>query len=139
MVRIAGLVSREEGLRALRGRGRTLSSSSGMNKTEASYARHLETLRRAGLLVAYQFEGEKLRLALRTFLTPDFVVVCLDGSVEYHEVKGRKGKRFYAREDAMLKLKVAADRYRGRRFLVVWPDGAGGWRQELVRSAEGVE
>jgi hypothetical protein len=102
-----------------------------MNAGEAAYADYLEIQRRAGAIVSWGYETVKLRLALRTFLTPDFRVVLADGTVEYHEVKGRKGSRFYCREDAWIKLKVAADRY-PERFVVVWPAKGGGWCREIV-------
>lgn len=123
--------------RAMHSRGAR--RAQGMNGTEAAYASRLELLRLAGKIRAYQFEAVKLRLALRTFLTPDFRVVMTSGAIAFHEVKGRKGKRYYCREDAMLKLKVAADRYRDCAFFVVWPDGRGGWNSERIKSAEGVE
>lgn len=109
-----------------------------MNRNEAAYAAELEFQRLAGAVRAYAYEPEKLRLALRTFLTPDFRVVLSDGSVEWHEVKPRKGRsrRFYAREDAWIKLKVAADRYPEQRFYVVWRvDGV--WMRELVPGGSG--
>ena len=46
-----------------------------MNKTEEAYGQLLELLKRTGEIRDYQFEGIKLRLAARTFYTPDFVVV----------------------------------------------------------------
>lgn len=79
------------------------SRTSGMNKTECDYARHLELLQRAGELRSFAFEPWKLRLADRTFYTPDFVVVLPNGEIECHEVKG------FMRDDAAVKLKVAAE------------------------------
>ena len=109
-----------------------------MNAGERAYGLLLATMRDYGVVRQFMFEGEKLRLGLRCFLTPDFRVVMPNGSVEWHEVKPRKSNgRFYAREDAMLKLRVAADRYREAKFYVVWPDGNGGWCKERIRSAEG--
>lgn len=110
-----------------------------MNKGERAYASHLEVLQCAGKIRLYAFEGEKLRLALRTFYTPDFRVVTASGGIEYHEIKPRKGERYWAREDAKLKIKCAADKWRDRAFFVVWPAKGGGWSYERVRSAEGVE
>jgi len=106
-----------------------------MNRTETAYATYLERLRMAGMVVSYAFEPEKLRLALRTYITPDFRIVLTSGAVEWHEVKPARGggrKGFYAREDAWLKLKVAAERYPDTPFFVVWPDGRHGWNQQLV-------
>lgn len=105
-----------------------------MNKTEAAYASQLELLKRAGRIKLWEFEPEKMRLALKTFYTADFRVVTSTGEVEFHEVKGRKRNgRPFCREDAMLKLKFAAERYRQHRFILVWPDGKGGWCSELVK------
>ena len=76
-----------------------------MNKTEAAYGAHLETLKRAGIIDWYKFEGMKFRLADKTFYTPDFMVMMADGTIEAHEVKG------YWADDARVKIKVAADMY----------------------------
>jgi hypothetical protein len=73
-----------------------------MNKFEASYALHLETLKIVGEIEAYWFEGLKLKLAKATFFTPDFFVMKKDGLLEAHEVKG------FWEDDARVKIKVAA-------------------------------
>ena len=46
-----------------------------MNKTESAYAEYLEQQKRQGLILWYRFEGVKLRLADKTFYTPDFAVM----------------------------------------------------------------
>lgn len=84
-----------------------------MNRTEAAYAEHLELRRRAGEVSWFTFEGVKLRLAKATFLTVDFFVTLTDGSIEIHEVKG------FMRDDAAVKLKVAARLFPCFRFVVV--------------------
>lgn len=76
-----------------------------MNKTEALYAAHLNTLSFSGEVAWYKFEGMKFRLADNTFYTPDFCVMLTDGTVELHEVKG------FWQDDAKVKIKVAADMY----------------------------
>lgn len=76
-----------------------------MNRTEAAYAAHLELLRAAGEIQWHRFEGVKLRLADKTFLTVDFAVMAESGQLEMHEVKG------FMEEDANVKLKVAASMY----------------------------
>lgn len=90
-----------------------------MNKLEAKYAGVLELRKKAGEIAAYWFEGLKLRLADRTFYTPDFVVQLADGSLELHETKG------FMRDDAAIKLKVAAETFPFRFVLVTWSKG--GW------------
>ena len=76
-----------------------------MNKTEAAYADELEMRRMAGEVAWYKFEAIKLRLAGKTFYTPDFVVVLADGEMQFHEVKG------FWRDDARVKIKVAAEQF----------------------------
>lgn len=76
-----------------------------MNKTEANYARYLDSLRAAHEIAWYRFEGVKLRLADNTFYSPDFAVMQGDGSMEMHEVKG------FWTDDARVKIKVAAEMY----------------------------
>lgn len=94
-----------------------------MNKTEDAWAAHLEERRRAGEIVWFKFEGVKLRLADNTFYSPDFAVMCADGVLEMHEIKG------FMTDDAAVKLKVAADMYPFR-FLLVRArskKNGGGW------------
>lgn len=97
-----------------------------MNKTEAAYAAHLEARRRAGEIAWIKFEGVKLRLADNTFYSPDFAVMCADGVLEMHEVKGSLN---YIQEDAKVKIKVAAEMYPFQ-FILVAPKPkkeGGGW------------
>lgn len=83
-----------------------------MNKTETSYAQHLEARKIGGDVLWYKFEGIKLRLADKTFLTPDFAVMTRDGVMELHDVKG------FMMDDANVKIKVAAEQYPFRFFIV---------------------
>lgn len=88
------------------GRGLTRPKRDGsMNKSEAAYARHLEQLKLAGEIARWEFESVKLRLADRTFYTPDFLVMLPDGLIEFHEVKG------FWEDDARVKIKVAAEQH----------------------------
>lgn len=102
-----------------------------MNKTEAAYAQHLDYRKAIGEVLWWGFELIKLRLAKATYLTIDFLVQVADGSFELHEVKGRKGDRYWAEEDARIKLKVAAE-LTPLPVLVVWPKKGGGWCVEAV-------
>lgn len=96
-----------------------------MNKTEAAYAAHLESLK--GTVISwYRFEGIKLRLADNTFYSPDFAVMLTDGTMEMHEVKG------FWQDDARVKIKVAASQYPFR-FIAVTACAkkhGGGWEVE---------
>lgn len=73
-----------------------------MNRTERAYSEHLENRRLAGEITAWTFDALKLRLADKTFYTPDFLVQCADLTLEIHEVKG------HWEDDARVKIKVAA-------------------------------
>ena len=71
-----------------------------MNKTEKRFAQEwLEP----SYHELWRFESIKLRLADRTWYTPDFVVYT--PNVEFYEVKG------FWRDDARVKIKVAAEQY----------------------------
>ena len=96
-----------------------------MNATEARYAAYLDQLRLAGEVLQWKFEAIKLQLAPDTTLTPDFMVMLADGSLEMHDVKGAKA--IYT-DDAKVKMKVAAREFPFV-FRVVFPmkkaDGGG--------------
>lgn len=83
-----------------------------MNKTESAYAQTLDIQKRTGEIVDYKFEALKFRLAKKTFYTPDFFVVKHNG-FEIHEVKG------FWRDDARVKIKVAAEMFRWFKFVAV--------------------
>ncbi len=102
-----------------------------MNKGESLYAERLRVRVLAGEVKSFAFEADTLLLAYLCRYTPDFRVVLPDGTIEYHECKGKKGKSYYAREDARIKLKVAASLYPRFTFCVVWLDGRT-WRRKNV-------
>jgi len=84
-----------------------------MNKTEAAYAELLAARVHVGEILEFKFESIKLRLADRTWYTPDFALVLPDGAREIHEVKG------HWTDDARVKVKVAAELYPYYRFIAV--------------------
>ena len=97
-----------------------------MNKLEASYSLQLEARKRLGEILWWRYEAVKLRLAPKTFLTPDFMVMLANGEIEIHETKG------WMQDDAAVKLKVAADQYPFRFILVRYRNNAEGWSFEEV-------
>lgn len=111
-----------------RAKGRTQPKRDGsMNKLETAYAAVLEQKRQAGEILWWSFEGIKLRLADRTFYTPDFDVMLPDGELQFHETKGKW------EEDARVKIKVAAECYWMYRFIAlkqVAKKHGGGWAIE---------
>jgi hypothetical protein len=83
-----------------------------MNKTEQRYADFLELRKRAGEILWWKFEGIKLRLADKTFLTPDFAIMNADCSIQLDDIKG------FMMDDANVKIKVAAEMYPFRFYIV---------------------
>ena len=85
----------------------------GMNKTEARYAREVLGIRKmAGFVIDWRFEAIKLRLAKRTWYTPDFMVWTPE-RIEIHEIKGG-----FIRDDAAVKIKVAAEIFKEFKFVL---------------------
>ncbi|GAB5100513.1 hypothetical protein [Caballeronia sp. HLA56] len=102
------------------------------NATERRYEAYLEKQRRAGEIQWYLFEGIKLKLAPRTFLTVDYAVLPASGLLEMHDVKGA---RAIFSDDAKVKMKVAAWIFPFV-FKVAYPRKArdgGGWDVEEIR------
>lgn len=83
------------------------------SKLELAYWQHLKQRLRDGEVRRVDNHPEKLLLGEGAWYTPDFRVVALDGVIEHHEVKGG-----FAREAAIVRLKVAASRHPFRFFLV---------------------
>lgn len=84
----------------------------GMNRTETAYSQVLEIKRLAGEILEWRFEPIKLKLADKTFYTPDFAVLQNDQSLELIDIKGRCGDGPGGwEEDAKVKIKVAAKLY----------------------------
>ena len=99
-----------------------------MNQTEARYAAYLNTRKIAGEVQEWYFEPLKLRLADKTFYTPDFMVLTREWIIELHEVKG------FMEDDAAVKLKVAAETFPCFRFLLCAPS-QGGWKVKETGNA----
>jgi len=96
-----------------------------MNKLEAAYGMLLEAQKRREEIVDWLYEPVTLHFAPRTTYTPDFMVVTNEGEVQFHETKG------FMRDDAVVKIKVAAAKFWHFRFFLV-KSGKGGWSIEEV-------
>lgn len=97
-----------------------------LNRSEQAYAAHLEAKKAAGLILWFEFEAVKLRLADNTFYTPDFAVLATDGVLEMHECKG------FWQDDARVKIKVAASLFpfRFKAMKARSKKAGGGWEVE---------
>ncbi len=95
----------------------------GMNKTEAAYHAHLQTLHALGVVTWHRFEPMKLRLATGAYYKPDFGVRLESGEFQLHETKG------HWREAARVRIKVAAELFPFFRFIAIKRVN-GGWQRE---------
>ena len=108
-----------------------------MNKIEARYAEYLKQQQFAGYVEWFAYEPIKIKLADKTYWTPDFVVMRPDGILEAHDTKGtttrrdsanRKYKGPWVEQHAAVKIKVAPVAFPIRVF-TVWLD-AGVWQYQ---------
>lgn len=111
------------------------SATGGMNKTEARFAEDFLTDRicSGGRFVkplSWLFGSIKLRLADKTWYTPDFFVFFEEETFVY-EVKG--SWKSPHQEDSRVKLKVAAELYPQFTFFAAVPNReTGGWDIEEI-------
>lgn len=108
-------------------RARAVITQTHMNKTEERYAWLLEGRKQAGEIQRYEFEKITLKLGADCRYTPDFYVVNRESEVEFHEVKG------FFRDDAKVKIKVAAENFPFRFFLAQVVKG--GWEVTEIERA----
>lgn len=101
----------------------------GMNKTERAFAEMLDAMLHAEQISGWMREPVKFRLAGRTWYAPDFVVcpAWSPNTPRYMvEIKG------FMRDDAAVKLKVAAEQYPCFRWLLVRRAGRNCWETREV-------
>lgn len=90
-----------------------------MNGLERRYAALLQDRKNRGEIHDYWFESMTLKLAPDCRYTPDFVVQLIDGTIELHECKG------FWRDDARVKIKLAADKFPYRCVAAAWTKKTG--------------
>lgn len=95
-----------------------------LNKTEAAY---LASLRVRADLVWIGVQNITVKLANDCRLTPDFATLDSTGKLTLIDVKG------FQREDALIKMKVAARMFPMFSFLIVKREG-GGWKNIEVKA-----
>ena len=105
-----------------------------MNKTESLYAELLEARRQAGEIDFCLFEGITFHLANRCSYTPDILYGC-GGKVFAVEVKAcMKDGRILAKDDSMVKLKVAAKMFPWITWVLAARERDGNWREREIPS-----
>jgi hypothetical protein len=106
------------------------SRNGGPNKTETRFENeHLKAMQIAGLLASYAFESITLKLANGCKYTPDWVATFADPAqpITFYEIKGKQ-----IWDDAIVKLKVAADKYPYFHFYLCAWDAKTGWTIQRV-------
>lgn len=93
-----------------------------MNQTERRYSQHLELQKAAGEVIWWAFEPVNLRLGAKCFYSVDFLVLVRDGRLQAHECKGKW------EDDALVKIKVAAEKFPFEFIAVRWIKGAWEYR-----------
>lgn len=93
-----------------------------LNKTEAAYLAYLRCLNTKWIGI----QNITLKLADDTRLTPDFSFIQNSGRFVFVDVKG------FQREDALIKMKVAARQFPMFDFLIVKKAGSG-WETTKVK------
>ena len=85
-----------------------------MNGLEKRYAALLDHKMAVGEILDYWFEAMNLRLAPSCFYKIDFLVLTKNMALEVHETKG------VWTDDALVKVKVAADKFPFRFIALQW-------------------
>lgn len=78
-----------------------------MTRPEKLMMQRLASQKRTGVILNYAYEPIKLELGKRCTYTPDFIVDEIDGTKTIIETKGA-----YIREDSIIKLKWAAEKFK---------------------------
>ena len=97
-----------------------------LNKTERAY---LAVLRANGSHLWIGVQNITLKLADDTRLTPDFSYVTKEGRMVFIDVKG------FQREDALIKMKVAAREFLWAQFVIVKRESGifGNWSERVLK------
>ena len=92
-----------------------------MNANEIAFAKVLDEWKANGQVLWYAFEAVTLKLAPKTTVTFDFLVVHADLSLVFYEVKsGQKTGKPFTQGDAVVKMKTAAALFPHIPIIVTW-------------------
>lgn len=108
-------------------------TTGGMNKTETRFSQILEAMRRRDLILAWDFEPEKFRMADRTWFLVDFRIVLPSHQTVFIETKARKNDgSTLITDDGAVKLKTVAEQQPYAFFLASY--NKDGWRIDRLPS-----
>jgi hypothetical protein len=115
-------------------------SSKTPNQTELAFENDVLYWRklRGEVIDYYEHGAITLKLANGLKYTPDYPALLIDEhgglKLTFYEVKGEKRNgRVKARDDAIVKIKIAPKEFPHFRFILTWKDEAGNWQEQLVR------
>lgn len=112
-----------------------------MNKVEQAYEAYLAERKLLGEVQRYAYEEITLKLADKCRFTPDFNVIGADDTLEFHEVKagipsklkdGTVEIKPLCKDDALVKIKVAAKEFPHFRFCLAYRHKQGPWHVDEV-------
>lgn len=109
-------------------------ATAAMSKPERSFSEYNEARRIAREIETWAFHPAKWRLADGTWYEPDFMVVHLDGRIEFDDTKAfwKSKKQVRAsvksKEASTVKIKVAAETYPQFDWNQCWQDEVGEWK-----------
>ncbi len=87
-----------------------------LNKTERRFCARLDSYKARKLIRDFTTQAVTLHLAHDCRFTPDNAVIEADGTFTFYDVKG------FEREDAVLKMRIAAERFPWFRFRMIVED-----------------
>jgi hypothetical protein len=102
-----------------------------MNQTESAYAELLAIRKHTGEIIDWWFEAVTFKLAENSRYTPDFMVLHLDGAIEFVNVKGGGP----IDPNSLSKHKFAAEKFWLYRWTVeqkVAKKHGGGWKRTEI-------
>jgi hypothetical protein len=106
-------------------------TNGGMNRLESRYAAVLDARKSAGEIRNYWWDCINLRIGANCFYRTDFLVMASDCTLELHETKG------FMRDDALVKLKIVADKFPFRVYVVRWVENE--WEMRDMSNTERIK
>jgi len=101
---------------------RARARANSLNKTELRYRDMLETMKRGGLIQDYAVQSVTLKIGDDCRYLPDFLVIELDGTIKFIEIKG------FLRDDALVKFRAAQEKFWWAKFEMIQYDRREGWK-----------
>ena len=108
-----------------------------MNRTEARFAAYLDLRVKAGEIQSWWFEAITIRIGVKCFWKPDFLVQGIDNSLTLYDTKGTRSKKHgggtapLAKDDAVVKARAISDKFPIPVYFV-WQERNGEWARKRM-------